>query len=119
MTRTGRLGLSAATIGAGVLLAPFLPSAGPTLCPFALATGVACPLCGLTRSTTLLLQGEVEASVVLHPLTLPTLAALVAAWAWWDRPETGRSNTVKAAAIAAAFTAVWIARWATGALPPV
>ncbi len=119
MTRARRLGLSAATIGAAALLAPSLPSAGPTLCPFALATGVACPLCGLTRSTILLLQGDLEASLVLHPLTFPVLAAVVATWAWWGGSERGRSNAVRAAAIAAALTVVWIARWATGDLPPV
>jgi hypothetical protein len=53
---------------------------GPVLCPFRLATGVPCPLCGLTRSLFLAGQGLWGASVdfnVLGPLVLMTAAILL------------------------------------------
>ncbi|NLO74736.1 MAG: DUF2752 domain-containing protein [candidate division WS1 bacterium] len=46
-----------------------LPRAGAALtCPFALATGHPCPLCGLTTSMALALRGHVAIAFQSHPL---------------------------------------------------
>jgi hypothetical protein len=37
-------------LGAGVLAAVVDPTDGPVVCPFRLATGLDCPLCGATRA---------------------------------------------------------------------
>ncbi len=52
------LALGAAPLTAGVLLpvAPLLD--GPDLCPFRLATGLPCPLCGATRAFVLAGHGD-------------------------------------------------------------
>ncbi len=51
-------------------------------CPFFNLTGVPCPGCGLTRACTLLLTGEVQASMKFHafaPVFLVLIAILVTA----------------------------------------
>jgi len=78
-------GLCAATLGAaafGALAAGEDLSAGPTLCPFRLATGVPCPFCGMTRSMLALGQGDLGASVRFHPLG-PVLLVVAALGLWW------------------------------------
>lgn len=46
-------------------------------CPFWLLTGLSCPLCGMTRSIARLLAGDVQQSLILHPLGLVAFVALV------------------------------------------
>jgi hypothetical protein len=56
----------------------------PTVCPFRLLTGHRCPLCGLTRSVSSLLRGEMRRSFREHPAG-PVLfagSALFLAHAW-------------------------------------
>ena len=65
------LGACASALGAGEV-------EGPTLCPFRLATGLPCPLCGTTRSLMALGRGDVEASVAYSPLGLLLSLAAVA-----------------------------------------
>jgi len=67
--------------GAALLFAALLPrawiEAGPSFCPFRLASGLPCPGCGLTRSVVALAHGDPAASLYFHPLGLPVVAALV------------------------------------------
>lgn len=47
-------------------------------CPWALLLGVPCPGCGLSRAAALLLHGQLEGALQLHPLS-PLLVPLVLA----------------------------------------
>lgn len=47
-------------------------------CPWALLLGIPCPGCGLSRAASLLLHGEWERALLLHPLS-PLLVPLVLA----------------------------------------
>lgn len=70
-------------------LATVLPiSKGPVLCPFRIATGRNCPLCGLTRSTHELLRGHVRAALGYNALT-PLLWATGLIWAGGFKVKTG------------------------------
>lgn len=62
-------------------LAVFLPvRSRPGLCPFRIATGRKCPLCGLTRSTHELVRGRVRAAWDYNALT-PVLWVAGVVWA--------------------------------------
>lgn len=77
-------GLCAATLGAaacGALAQGEDFSSGPILCPFRLVTGLPCPFCGMTRSLLALGQGDLGASVRLHPLG-PLLLVLAVLGLW-------------------------------------
>lgn len=98
----------------------------PTMCPFALATGMACPGCGMTRAAGQLLRGDFGAAIGYHPL-IPAIALLAAVgWGWFVLRRTGRvqpmSNRMLNGVLittALALVAVWVIRLATGSLPPV
>jgi len=72
-------------------------TAGPSLCPFKLLTGLPCPGCGMTRSAVALLHGDVMTSAYFHPLGVPMVLALVALAVldgriWWQRGGPGQSR---------------------------
>ena len=73
-------------------------SAGPTLCPFRIVTGLPCPACGTTRAVGALLSGDLESAWSLNPMGL--LAVAVGA-TYLLRPEAGaRLNAGYQAALA-------------------
>lgn len=116
----------AAPVAAVAGLAALPVGAGPTLCPFALLTGVACPGCGMTRAAASLVRGEWALAWSFHPLVLVVAAWLVGAWLAVAMRRSGRSAPLSARttnhlliATAVLFVAVWLVRMATGALPPV
>jgi hypothetical protein len=112
--------------GLGFLAAWTPTDDGPTLCPFALATGHACPGCGLTRALAYLVRGDLGQTVFYHPLA-PLLAlglAVAAVWWWGYRYRRWRPiplPLVNAALISTgvALVAVWVGRMMSGTLPPV
>src|SRR4051794_22012477 len=82
----------------GLLVGAAIPlhwlTAGPSLCPFKVLTGLPCPGCGLTRSTVALLHGDLSTSLYFHPLGAPMVAALMVlavidAWVWWRGSRAG------------------------------
>lgn len=76
------LGLSAATGGALALGAAGLvtsATAGGLTCAFAAATGVPCPLCGMTHGVAALGTGDVAGAVAAHPLAPLAVAFALAA----------------------------------------
>ena len=99
---------------------------GPTFCPFALITGVACPGCGMSRALAWLVRGEVETSLRYHPLAPLVAAGLVVAavWGWfwgrrgWKTPPLMLVN-LGMIGFALLLMLVWAVRIATGILPPV
>lgn len=99
---------------------------GPTICPFALLTGHACPGCGMTRALAYLVRGDFDRALLYHPLapvlTLVGIAGLV--WLMGRRRGSWPSLSVKTINVAlsiagALLLGVWLTRIATGTLPPV
>ena len=101
-------------------------TAGPTICPFALITDHACPLCGGTRAAAALVQGDAALAWSLHPLVFMLTPLAVLGWVtwlgttrgWWNPPSPTTMNRLTLG-IGIIALAVWIARAATGSLPPV
>ncbi len=96
---------------------------GPPDCPFAEVFGVPCPGCGMTRAVMLLAGGDVSASLRMHALALPSLAAsvlLMGATVWVTGTEgsparmwqtrLGRVSVVAFAGVQAAIFGLWVAR---------
>jgi hypothetical protein len=99
---------------------------GPTICPFALITGHACPLCGGTRAAAALIQGDAALAWSLHPMVFMLAPLALAGWfawlgttrGWWKPPSPTVMNRLTLG-LGVAALAVWIARATTGSLPPV
>jgi hypothetical protein len=107
---------------------------GLSRCPSALWLHHACPGCGMTRAVRLLAQGDLAASLAMHPLAVPcALATAVVALATirttllhgsiasllGDR--FGRGALVALVVVNVALVVLWCARalGAMGGLPPV
>ena len=126
LTRRDRLILLSPFFAVGALTLAQGFEDTPTMCPFALATGMACPGCGMTRAAGQLLRGDFGAAVAYHPL-IPAIALLTTVgWGWFVLRRTGRvrpmsNRTLNGVLIATAvaLVAVWVIRLATGSLPPV
>jgi Protein of unknown function (DUF2752) len=108
------------------LLAAMPPGQGPTTCPFALVTGMACPGCGMTRALGFLVRGDIVSAMRYHPLAPLVLAAAIGGWFWYLLRRAGRvlpipPRIVSTMLISAAvlLVAVWFYRWGSGSLPPV
>jgi uncharacterized protein DUF2752 len=99
---------------------------GLTICPMALLTGVACPGCGMSRAIAWMFRGDLERSVGYHPLAPLVVMISVVAVVWalgrrlrgWKSPPQALL-TGGLIVLAALLMAVWIARLASGTLPPV
>ena len=119
-----------------VVVAPFLAAAallignpsddGPTLCPFAIFTGTACPGCGMTRAASQILRGNFDLALTYHPL-VPILALqLMGGWVWFllrrsgkVKPMSNRTLNIVLIGTGVALLAVWVLRMAMETLPPV
>jgi hypothetical protein len=121
-----RLILAAPLLGLSILMVVSPASEGPTLCPFALCTGTACPGCGMTRAASALIRGDFDAAMTLHPLVPLVALQLAIGWVWYLLTRTGRtqplsSRTVNAILIGTGLVllGVWVTRLLSGTLPPV
>ena len=97
-----------AAVGTAVI-APILELG--TLCPLRRATGVPCPLCGLTRGVEAAVRGDLGAALGAHPLALVAVVVLVAAWTPLG-PGIVEGLRRRPGAIAAVLAVVWAARLA-------
>jgi hypothetical protein len=89
-------------LAAGVVW-PLHPPALDVPCPFRAATGIPCPLCGMTRSVTSTVHGDVHEALVSNPAGI--LAVVVAVLLLvWRRP---RSLTLPPWAVPAGIAALW------------
>jgi hypothetical protein len=99
---------------------------GPTICPFALMTGTACPGCGMTRAAAHLIRGDLGTAIGYHPL-VPLMAALaIGGWTWFILVRSGRARPVSPRLLNAVLIGtgvlmlgVWAVRLVSGTLPPV
>lgn len=98
----------------------------PTICPFALCTGLACPGCGMTRAASRLIRGDIGGALVFHPVVPLITVTAVGGWLWFvlvragkARPPSRRLVNRALSVIAIALIGVWIARLLTGTLPAV
>jgi len=101
--------------------------AGPTLCPFRICTGHACPGCGMTRALGSLVNGDVAESVRMHPLA--GLVALQIGLFWMlvlanraGHPAVARLRHWWSRSVIATLgllVAVWAFRWELGLLDAV
>lgn len=116
----------AAPIAGAATLAAFPVGVAPTLCPFALVTGTACPGCGLTRAAASLVQGDFVAALSFHPLVFVVLAWALGWWVTGLARRRGKELPVDGAlvnrlliATGVVFALTWVVRLAAGSLPPV
>lgn len=121
-----RLTIAAPALGALFLMTVSPGQVGPTMCPFALFTGTACPGCGMTRAGAALLRGDFATAMTLHPLAPLIAVELIAGWIWFLMRRSGRvsalqTRTINAILIATGFLLVtlWVTRLVSGTFPPV
>ena len=129
MTFTGwrdRVLIVAPFLGVAMLVMLSPSDDGPTVCPFALCTGMACPGCGMTRAASHLIRGNVDLAIGYHPLIPMIALQAAAAWVWFMLRRVGKvkqmsSRTLNYMLIGTAISlvAVWALRMALGSLPPV
>ncbi len=95
-------------------------SGGPTLCPYRLCSGHACPGCGLTRSIASGLRGDLALSWRFHPLGLLIAAQLLVVWVvmitGWKRRSFDRVLPVVLTLNAVLLIGTWALRWRLGLL---
>ena len=121
-----RILLTAPLVGVA-FLAWFNPADdGPTVCPFALCTGMACPGCGMTRAVSQLIRGNFGQALVYHPLAPLLLAQVVVGWVWFVLrrrnlvgPMSQRVVNIVLIGSAPSLLVVWGIRLVTGSLPTV
>lgn len=99
---------------------------GVTVCPFALATGHACPGCGMTRAIGYLARGDLATALSFHPLVVLIALQAISGWGWLVLRNRGlvrplANRLVSAILVGTAFSlfAVWALRAVFGTLPPV
>lgn len=71
-------------VGAGWRSLPVHP---PLFCPLRETTGVPCPMCGMTRSVTAALRGDLGASLRFHPLGILLVVLAVSVLLAWRVPR--------------------------------
>ena len=121
-----RLIVAAPLLGALALWIGSNTEDAPTLCPFALCTGTACPGCGMTRALTSLAQGDLGRALTFHPLVVLVAVQLAVGWGWYLLIGSGRARPIAPRTLdlvlignALALVLVWVIRLLSGTLPPV
>ena len=107
-----RLRVGAAGLVGAAAAWPLLPVHPPLVCPLRAATGVPCPLCGMTRACVAAAHGHLATSLSFNPGgVLVVLAAIVAL----VRPQWLARVRAPAWVLLAAISALWI--WNIGFNP--
>lgn len=121
-----RLLLAAPFLAAGFLAIAPTADDGPTICPFALMTGTACPGCGMTRAAGYLIRGDLSSALRYHPLVMLIAVQALAGWGWWllrrsDSvwPLSTRITNAILIGTGVSLLVVWLLRLWAGSLPPV
>lgn len=121
-----RLVLTLPFVAVAALAAVTPTDEGPTICPFALCTGMACPGCGMTRAASHLIRGDLGLALRYHPLVPLTALAVAGGWSWYAlrlrgtvRPISQRALNFILIGSGIALVVVWVVRLLTGTLPSV
>ena len=91
---------------------PVLPFHPPFACPLRAATGVPCPLCGMTRAVVAAVHGHIATSLAFNPGGILVLAVAVLAVV---RPTWAARARVPIWSIFAVLGALWL--WNIGFNP--
>lgn len=92
---------------------PWLHLPNATVCPLRRITGVPCPMCGMTRSVTATVHGNLDRALLMNPagIVLVVLSvALIVGWRW-------RRVTIPTWTIPVVLAVMWsyqIYKYATG-----
>lgn len=116
--RTTTIELAPLRAAAGAMLAiavvmPWLHLPNATVCPLKRMTGVPCPMCGMTRSVTATVRGNLDRAWMMNPagIIIVVLAVvLIAGWRW-------RRLTIPAWTIPVVLGLMWsyqLFKYATG-----
>ncbi len=109
-----------------VVLAAWTPpdDASLSICFTRRIVGLPCPGCGLTRSLSHLLQGNLARAMELHPLAPLAAADALVGWGVWGLVVHGLAAAPPARVVRlvllaqlAVFVALWLGRLATGTAP--
>lgn len=121
-----RLLMVAPLLAVGLLAVAPTADDGPTVCPFALTTGIACPGCGMTRAAGYLIRGDLSSALRYHPLVILIAVQALAGWGWWMlrrsetvRPMSTRITNAILIGTGVSLLVVWLLRLWAGSLPPV
>jgi uncharacterized membrane protein AbrB (regulator of aidB expression) len=110
--RTREVRAVAAGMIAIAAVSPALPGHPSLVCPLRAATGIPCPLCGMTRAVVAAVHGHVGTSLAFNPAGIVVLAlALVALL----RPQWLARLRLPWWSFAVAFGALWM--WNIGFNP--
>jgi hypothetical protein len=95
-------------VAAGMLVAaavrPLLPVETVPACPLRALTGIPCPMCGMTRSVTAAVHGDIGHSLSLTPFGI---AAVVLALVLLFVPRLPRAIVVPVWSIVVVLAAMW------------
>jgi uncharacterized protein DUF2752 len=107
-----QLRVAAAGLVGAAAVWPVLPAHPPLVCPLRAATGIPCPLCGMTRACVAAAHGHLASSLAFNPAgLLVVLAAVVALF----RPQWFTRVRAPGWLIIAAIGALWV--WNVGFNP--
>jgi len=107
-----QLRVAAAGLVGAAAVWPLLPVHPPLVCPLRAATGIPCPLCGMTRACVAAAHGHVATSLAFNPAgVLVVIAAVVALL----RPQFFTRVRAPGWLLIAAVGALWI--WNIGFNP--
>jgi hypothetical protein len=106
------LRLAAAGLFAAAVAYPLAPFS-PGLCPLRATTGVPCPFCGMTRSVTAAVHGDLVHSLVLNPAGIVFVVLAVALLLGWRRRRITYATWL-APLVLGAMWAYQLYKYATG-----
>jgi hypothetical protein len=116
---TAPIDLRPARIAAGGMLAvaavrPLVPVETTPPCPLRLATGIPCPLCGMTRGVTAVVHGSVGKAFELNPASVALVLLAVVLLVTPRLPRRVRVPLWVLVAVLGAMWAFQLAKYATG-----
>jgi hypothetical protein len=110
--RTREVRAAAAGMVAVAAIYPTLPGHPSLVCPLRAATGIPCPLCGMTRAVVAAVHGHVGASLAFNPGGVVVLALALVALV---RPQWLSRMRLPWWSFAALFGVLWV--WNIGFNP--
>jgi hypothetical protein len=103
----------AVVLGAAALW-PAVPVHPPLSCPLRAATGIPCPMCGMTRAVTAAVHGDLAASLRYNPGGIAVVLVAIALLVTWRVPGL-RAVRLRLPALLAPVALLWV--WNVGFNP--